>query len=541
MAGPSRRWGIAGLAATVGLTVALAGCSSSGESSESTAAGTTAATAAASEAATGAAEPTAAATDPSAIVTVGSMLSIPQLNPAIRTFAYEETLFPLLWTSLTQTMEDGTTGPQLATEWSSNADATEWTFTLDPSATFSDGSPITADEVKATFDYYIDPDTVTQERNKLANIKEVTAPDPTTVVFTMTSPNALLPEAITWVKIMKVSAMDSINTAPVTSGPFTVKSFSPDNSLEIVRNDSYWGPKAQVAGMKFVKAADPTAAVTSLRNGDLQILWGTPLADAPTLEGVEGLQIIRPRVPSQAVTWEMDVSSPPFDNEKARQAMAYAIDRDAILQAAYYGQGVVSTTNTILADNNPAHASGLQTYSYDLEKAKSLFAEAGITEGSKITWWGLAGAQPEWQTSAEIVQASLKEIGIDLEIDNNEVAVWVDKFYPAGKSFPNMVVPNFQSVPPEPAFSMNFLLTGRCECNWDNKEFDDLYTQAIGTVDPAARNEVWAKAQALENTQVPLITPLQVAQVAGASSAMSGVWMEGGGQLHLENAAMAAQ
>ena len=176
---------------------------------------------------------------------------------------------------------------------------------------------------------------------------------------------------------------------------------------------------------------------------------------------------------------------------------------------------------------------------YDLAKAKELFAEAGITEGSTLTWWGIAGAYPEWQASGEILQASLKEIGIDLKIENNEIGVWVDKFYPAGKSFPGLVVPNFQSVPPEPAFSMNFLLSGRCECNWNSTEFDDLYKEAIGTVDAAARNAVWAEAQALENAEVPLITPLQVAQVAGASAALQGVRMEGGGQLHLENVGVA--
>jgi len=481
----------------------------------------------------------ASALDPNAVVTVGAAQAFPQLNPAIRTFAYEETLFPLLWTSLTQTREDGTTGPLLAESWISNAEGTEWTFTLDSGATFSDGSPINADEVKQSFEYYLDPETVTQEANKLAAIASVTAPDAATVVFTMSEPNALLPEAITWVKIIKVSALDAINTAPVTSGPFTVASFSPDNSLEIVRNDAYWGTPAAVAGINFVKAADATSAVTSLRNGDIDILWGTPLADAPGLQDQDGLQVIRPLVPSQAVTWEMDLTSAPFNNLSARQALAYATNRDAILQAAYYGQGVVSTTNNILADDNPAHASDLTQYPYDLDKAKELFAEAGITEGSTLTWWGIAGAYPEWQASGEILQASLKEIGIDLQIENNEIGVWVDKFYPGGKTFPGLVVPNFQSVPPEPAFSMNFLLSGRCECNWNNTEFDGLYKQAIGTVDADARNALWAKAQALENNDVPLITPLQVAQVAGASVNLQGVWMEGGGQIHLENVGVA--
>lgn len=527
------RWKRAAIGAVAISAIALSGCSSASNSAESSApAPTSAATSAAASA-------EASALDPTATVTVGAAQAFPQLNPAIRTFAYEETLFPLLWTSLTQTLEDGTTGPQLAESWTSNADGTEWTFTLVPGATFSDGSPITADEVKQSFEYYLDPETVTQEANKLASIESVTAPDESTVVFTMSEPNALLPEAITWVKIIKVSALDSINTAPVTSGPFTVASFSPDTSLEIVRNDAYWGTPASVAGINFVKAADATSAVTSLRNGDIDILWGTPLADAPGLEGQEGLQVIRPSVPSQAVTWEMDVTSPPFDNPLARQALAYATNREAILQAAYYGQGVVSSTNNILADDNPAHASDLAQYPYDLAKAKELFAEAGITEGSTLTWWGIAGAYPEWQASGEILQASLKEIGIDLKIENNEIGVWVDRFYPAGKSFPGLVVPNFQSVPPEPAFSMNFLLSGRCECNWNSTEFDDLYKEAIGTVDPAARDAVWAKAQALENTEVPLITPLQVAQVAGASAALQGVWMEGGGQLHLENVGVA--
>ena len=528
------RWKRTAIGAVAIGAIALSGCSSTSGTAE-----TSAPASVAESAESEAASAEASALDPNATVTVGAAQAFPQLNPAIRTFAYEETLFPLLWTSLTQTLEDGTTGPLLADSWTSNADGTEWTFNLVPGATFSDGSPITADEVKQSFEYYLDPETVTQEANKLASIASVAAPDDATVVFTMSEPNALLPEAITWVKIIKVSALDAINTAPVTSGPFTVASFSPDNTLEIVRNDAYWGTAANVAGMNFVKAADATSAVTSLRNGDIDILWGTPLADAPGLEDQEDLQVIRPSVPSQAVTWEMDVTSPPFDNPLARQALAYATNREAILQAAYYGQGVVSTTNNILADDNPAHASDLSQYPYDLDKAKELFAEAGITEGSTLTWWGIAGAYPEWQASGEILQASLKEIGIDLKIENNEIGVWVDEFYPAGKSFPGLVVPNFQSVPPEPAFSMNFLLSGRCECNWNDAEFDDLYKEAIGTIDPVARNAVWAQAQTLENADVPLITPLQVAQVAGASMNLRGVWMEGGGQIHLENAGVA--
>jgi len=193
-----------------------------------------------------------------------------------------------------------------------------------------------------------------------------------------------------------------------------------------------------------------------------------------------------------------------------------------------------------LGDDNPARPADLQPYPYDLEKAKALFAEAGVMEGDTLIWWGVAGAYPEWTTAAEILQASMKEIGINLEIQNNEIGVWADKFYPAGKSYPGMIVPNLVSSPPEPAFMLNFLLSGRCECNWNNAEFDATFKRAVGTVDPVERAAVWAEAQALENQEVPLIVPLQIAQVVGASAKVSGVWMEGGGQLHMENMAVAS-
>jgi peptide/nickel transport system substrate-binding protein len=243
---------------------------------------------------------------------------------------------------------------------------------------------------------------------------------------------------------------------------------------------------------------------------------------------------------SDAVDWEVDLTSPPFNNPLARQALAYATNRAAILETAYYQQGVISSTNSILADANPAKAQGLQKYPYDLEKAKDLFAQAGVTSGSKLTWWAVAGQYPEWQTVGQILQASLKEIGIDLEIKNSEIAAWADKFYPAGKKFPGLIVPNALNASPQPAFSLNFLLSGRCECNWNSAAYDAAFATAVGAVDVAQRNQAWAAAQRLENQQVPLMIPIIRSPAAGVSRTVSGVWLEGGGQLHLEDASVGA-
>ncbi|MDP1720848.1 MAG: ABC transporter substrate-binding protein [Candidatus Nanopelagicaceae bacterium] len=464
---------------------------------------------------------------------VGSTQGLPQLNPIIRTFAFEESLFPLLWSGLSQWKPNGTVGPDLASSWKSNAKGTQWTFTIRKGVKFSDGSPLDAKAVKAVFDYAKKPTTVTQEANKIKMITKVTASGQN-VIFDLSSPSALFPEAIAWIKMIKVSQVAKFNVNPATSGPYKVKSFSPNVSLVMDRNPNYYGTAAKMASVKFVKASDPTAAVTSLRSGDIDVLYQLPLADAAPLQKDKNLQLVKAKVSSVSVTWEYDMKSAPFNDIRVRQAVAYATDRAAILKSAYYGFGAVSKFNTIVPDKsawNCGTAGGLTSYNYDLAKAKQLFADAGV---SSFTWWGVAGALPEFDAMGQVLQASLKTIGIDMKIENNEVGTWAAKFYPAGKTYPGLLLPNYQSVPGEPAFSMNFLLTGRAEDNWESAKYDALYTKAIGTLDPGKRKAAWCDAMKLENSELPLITPFVFDVLHAARASVKGAWVESGGQIHLE-------
>lgn len=472
-------------------------------------------------------------------ITVGAAQGIPQLNPAIRTFAWEEVLFPLLWNALSKTTADGEVVPDLA-EWTASSDSKTWTFTLTKDVKFSNGKQLTSADVVKTLAYYRDPKTPTQEANKLAPIDSVTAKDDKTVVITLKTPNAIFPAALVWVKILDIDSLSTIDKDPAVTGPYKVKSFTPDNSLTLVRNDSHVGDKAPLDQITFVKAAESAAAANSLASGDLDALWSVPQSDVDQFTGNADITIVTPKVPSQWPSWEVDTTSPPFNNVKARQALAYAVDRKQVLEAAYFGQGVESPTNNPLGTSNPWFSGeGLTDYSYDLAKAKQLFAEAGVKEGDTLTWWGVAGQYPEWNTAGQILQASLKEIGINLKIDNNDISTWVGKFYPAGKKYPGMIVPNFQSTPVEPAYSINFLIKGRCECNWDDKDFQAAYDKAISTQDETERKAAWAAVQKIVNEQVPVIVPLQSTVVTATSTKLKNVWVDGGGQLHLENAGLA--
>ena len=469
------------------------------------------------------------------VLTVGASQGIPQLNPILRTFTFEETLFPLLWSGLTTWLPDGSIGPDLATEWHTNTAANLWTFRLAPGAKFSDGTPLNAKAVKDSFDYARLPSTVTQEANKISMIESISA-SANKVIFKLNKPNAMFPAAVAWIKIIKATQVSKFNVNPSTSGPYMVKSFTPNVSLDMVRNPNYFGAAAKVSEIKIVVAADPTAAVTSLRSGDINVLYQVPLSSAASLKSDSALKLIQPAVPTTAVTWEYDLNSAPFNDIRVRQAIAYATDRNAILQAAYYGFGKVSSLNTIVPDNSLwqcGTAGGLTKYTYDLQKSKSLFAAAGVTS---FDWWGVSGALPEFDAMGQVLQASLKTIGITMNIKNNPIGTWVAAFYPAGKTYPGLLVPNYQSVPGEPAFSMNFLLSGRAESNWNNTTYDGLYSKAVGTPSNSARKAVFCSAMKLENQQLPLITPLVFDVVHATSSNISGVWEEGGGQLHLEDA-----
>jgi peptide/nickel transport system substrate-binding protein len=473
---------------------------------------------------------------------VGAAQGIPQLNPVIRTFAWEEVLFPLLWDGLTKWTPSGGTAPDLATSWTGSKDSKTWTFKLRSGVKYSNGDALTATDVVNTFHYYLDPKTVSQEKNRIDMVKTVTAVNPTTVLFRLKTANALFPTAIINVKIVKTNDLANFSKNPITTGPYKVQSFVPDSTVTLVPNPDYFGAKAKLSKIEIVKAADSTAATAGLVAGDLDVLWGLPSFSAKKVASDPSgpVKLITPIAASQSPFWEADTTSPPFNNVKNRQALAYAIDRATILKSAYAGLGIVSPTNTLLSVNNPAYGAPagrkLTNYSYNLAKAKKLFAEGGLKPGSKLTWWSTP-ALPEFQTQGLILQASLAKIGIKLVIENHEIATWVAKFYPGGKKFPGLIVPNANSGPVEAAYNFNFYLPKRCECNWSPADFNKAYSKALQTADPKKRNQAWHQVQAIENRDVPIWVPLQAQIASAVRKSVTGAWVEGGGQLHLEIAA----
>lgn len=469
---------------------------------------------------------------------VGAAHNISQLNPAIITLAFEQTLYPLLWSGLTTLAPDGSVAPDLATEWSSNDDLTEWTFTIRDDVKFHDGTPLVAEDVVQAFEYVLDPETGAKYRSKISAIESVTAPDDTTVVFTTSVPQSVLPLAITDIKVIDVDTLDDINTAPNGTGPFKLAEFVPDDHVDLVRNEDYFGEPAPLDEIEIVKIADSTAALTALRADEIDVMYDLSFADAGKFGEDPDYTVITAEPYHWAQTWKIDTSSPPFDNVLARQALSYATDRDTILEKAYYGFGVATPTNNPVSPNAEFFApDGLTDYTYDLDKAAELFAEAGVNEGDTITWWGPAGVQPEKVAAAEILKSSLAEIGINLDIQLKPIAEWTPVFIPVGQSFPGYIAPTGSATPYDPAYIFQFAREGACECNWSNAEFEQAYDDALAIADPQERAEAFYKVQQIISEEVPVVIPLITSFLAVTASDVKGVWSNGSGtSLHLETA-----
>jgi peptide/nickel transport system substrate-binding protein len=304
--------------------------------------------------------------------------------------------------------------------------------------------------------------------------------------------------------------------------------------VTLVRNDGYWGPKAKLDEIDIVKAADPprppppserrprrdVGAARSRRRGD-----GRPERPGQARDAARGLAV---------AVLGSDTTSPPFDNVKNRQALAYAIDRETILKSAYAGLGIVSPTNSLLSVNNPSYGAPvggkLINYSYNLAKAGNSSPRAASSPARSSSGGARRrcpssdpGPDPPGEPREDRHQAR------DPEQRARHLG---GEVLPRREEFPGLIVPNANSGPVEAAY--NFYLPGRCECNWSPPEFNTLYTKALQTADPKKRNLVWHQVQGVENREVPIWVPLQAQIASAVRSTVTGPGSRWRAAAHLE-------
>ncbi|ADB53530.1 ABC transporter substrate-binding protein [Conexibacter woesei] len=471
----------------------------------------------------------------------GTAAGISQLDPHTLSAAQQLVVQPLLFNGLTKADPSGETTPDLAASWRASADQRTWTFTLRDGVRFHDGTPFDAAAAKANLERVLDPRVPNPDRTKIETIAKIETPAPTTLVLKLRAPNALLPDALAsgTIKMIAPRSFSSASKTAVGTGPFKLGEMVPDDHVTLLRNDGYWGEPAKLDEIDVVRSPDSTAAATAFRAGDLDVLWAVTPADVDGLVAATRGRALEPDDVSAGAYWEVDNTSPPFDDVRARQALLHAIDRETMLKVGYAGKGLVPETASMLSPRNAAFDSSLTTYPFDLDKARALFAEAGVDAGTTLTFHTVAGQYPEWVQMGQILQQNLEEIGIRMKIERQEFSTWLDTFYPAGKRFPGGIVANYLSLPTVPSYALSFLDEGVCECNARLPGWRELSARAVATGEQAERDAIYAEMQQLQNDAVPIMPIVFSTLQTVVRDGVTGAWVDPQGNVNLEQAGFA--
>ncbi|RUL51575.1 ABC transporter substrate-binding protein [Lysinibacillus antri] len=363
------------------------------------------------------------------------------LDPAIVTdgesFKVTENIFETL---LNFGEQDTTINPGLAKEWEVSEDGLTYTFHLQEGVKFHDGTDFNAEAVVKNVDRW---KAGTEEQFYYFNsmfkaegqdiIKTVTAVDEKTVVFELTRPQAPFLKNIAMSPFGIASptafeaAGDKFGDNPVGTGPFVFVEWKRNDSITVKKNENYWQaglPKLDT--IIFRAIPDNSTRLNALMTGEIDLAEGINPSDATSIEGNAELQLIER--PSMNVGYlGLTSTRKPFDNKLVRQAVNYAIDKQAIVDAFFEGRAEVAVNP--MPPSISGYNDEIAGYEYNPEKAKELLAEAGY-DGAEIELWAMPVPRPympDGQKVAEAIQKNLADVGIPSKIVTFEWATYLEK------------------------------------------------------------------------------------------------------------------
>jgi len=314
--------------------------------------------------------------------------------------------------------------PALAESWDVSPDQRAWTFHLRHGVSFHDGSPLTADDVVYSYRRIIDQKLANSD--KFSAVTGVTAPDQSTVRITLEQPTPNLLTNLGGFKGVAIVSRRNVEsgqiaTHPVGTGPFAFASQKSGDSITLKANPAYWAGAPKVSGVTFRFISEPSTALSALQAGEIDWTDSIPPQRVAALRDDDSITL--EATPSNDYWYlALNETRPPWNDVRVRQAIAYAIDRDAIVQATSYGTAVVN--QLAIPKGNPFYTP-YNGYRHDIENAKRLLSEAGATPKSLDML--VTTEYPETVTAAQIIADNLAPLGITVNIRTVDFATWLDE------------------------------------------------------------------------------------------------------------------
>ncbi|GIL36440.1 ABC transporter substrate-binding protein [Phycicoccus sp. DTK01] len=371
-------------------------------------------------------------------------------------------------------------------------DGLTYTFTLKQGVTFSDGSALDSADVKHTFETIMDPESKATSASYFASVASVEAPDAQTVVVTLSRPDASFPSGLTGTNTGIVpSDADpaTLEKTPLGSGPYAWDTRTPNQSITLKRNDSYYGGTPGAAGLEFRVIPDEQAMVSALRTGAVDL---TVLDDPITARTAGTGKVTSTAVDSLSYhALQLRASSPTLSDVNTRLAIQCAVSRQEVVDSAALGAGEV--TGPITSPQYRSDPAAQPCPEQDLAKAKQYLAAAGTPDGFDLKLMTSQGLYSTAVDEAQAIQAQLGKVGIRVQLESLDSGDYVDRWL-AG-DFDAAIALNGGSADPNTMYARYFTSKGSFQkvAGYSSPSLDRLFTEGVATTDPAERKAVYTQ------------------------------------------------
>lgn len=411
--------------------------------------------------------------------------------------------------------------PGLAESWEASEDGLTWTFTLRSGVTFHNGDPLKASDVAFSINRIKDPEVASPRSGDFAVVKSVTAPDDATVVITLTEPfspllsklaqslNVIVSEAVT------MANEGDLNGAVIGTGPFKFVEYLPQTRLVLEKNVDFWGVDdagnalPYLDGITFQFYPEAAARTTAVQTGNADWIEYVPASDVAILEADPSVNIVG-GLSSNFRSLYLNVTRPPLDNPKVRQALSYAIDEQAVVDIALFGAGGVASTGTTIPNGNFYADEASPYVGQDLEKARALLEEAGFGDGFSFDLY-VTSTYDFLRTPAEIIQANLAEIGVTANIVAEDWSIYL----PTVQEYnfdATILGESGQSDPDDFLYDVFHTGGGGNFGQYSNPELDALLDEGRRASDQDERKQIYLDAQNLILNEAPHVFLFHSAQ-----------------------------
>jgi peptide/nickel transport system substrate-binding protein len=440
--------------------------------------------------------------------------------------AASERVRTLIFNTLVRKDEKFDYSGELASDIKRSDDGHTYTFTLRDGVKFHDGRALSSADVKYTLDLLFSSNFAKSAsffegsgNDKHSYIKSVEAPDERTVVVTLTKPWVGLLSNLVPIPILPKDSYESQKTHPLGTGPF--KFINYDNTQQVCDVEAfpeYWegAPKLQTVRVRVI--SDMNALQAELQSGRVDI---APLPTSLSPDAVKRLEQdpnlqVKAFTGSNVVLLTINTASPPLDNVKVRQAVAYAINRESLVRDLLLGFGKIA--HSIIPEESWAYSTG-QTYSYDPAMAKRLLDEAGFPDpdgdGPRMRFekpvvYKISGSSIAGRQYAGVIQNYLKEVGIPVEIQTPEQNTLFDELRRGNFqiTYSQWVGGNQDPIFYKDLFATSEIpteaRTSRNRSRYSNPELDALLDEAVNTFDRQRSVELYKKIQDIVSRDVPV-------------------------------------